>query len=164
VLPFRAVYAFCYASQQEFGLLFVAHKVLAVVRGAFRLVRRPFAPAPTVDQQPSGHTGKSILLCADAGFTYLEELQKTLPPLRANGTTVITVIYDLIPINYSHYCNLAFTKAFDAWVRFAIAHSNGLLCISDAVRAEVGEFLQKLPAPKPPPDKLDYFHLGFELA
>ena len=162
LLPFRPVYNFCYASHQEFGLLFLAHKALWVVRGVFRLLRNASGSIETIRMDPArGET--RILLCADAGFTYLEELKEGLPALEANGTKIITVIYDLIPINFRQYCNESFSAAFEAWVRFAIAHSHGLVCISDAVRREVVTYLEQLPEPKPLPAKVDFFHLGFEL-
>jgi alpha-1,2-rhamnosyltransferase len=162
VLPFQRVYAFCYASRQEFGLLRIAHGVLAVVRALFRLVYNLLGQADTLTPVGTGNETR-IMLCADAGFTYLSEVKPALPALRANGTKIVTIIYDLIPINSAIYCNPQFTAVFDAWVRFAISQSDGLICISDAVRKEVAEFLPQLSGPKPSASKIDYFHLGFEL-
>ena len=155
LLPFRPVYAFCYAGEQEFGLPFMVHKVANAGRKTLRFVRGGFARSQNI--QPG------VLLCADAGFTYLDDLKKSLPALRAGGTKIITMIYDLIPITSPEYCNPGFSAAFDVWLRFVVAQSHGLICISDAVRQEVASFLQQIPPPKPAASKLDYFHLGYEI-
>jgi len=83
---------------------------------------------------------------------------------RKHGATVITVIYDVIPINYSHYCEDVILSSFAKAFSKALTISDGIITISKAVLDDV----KSLTADKYPHFQstllFDYFYLGADFS
>jgi glycosyltransferase involved in cell wall biosynthesis len=66
---------------------------------------------------------------------------KQVRALKDRGVSVVSVVYDLIPILHSEYCDKNLTPVFSRWLDEMIAVADGFVCISqwtcDEVRQEV---------------------------
>ncbi len=66
---------------------------------------------------------------------------KQVRALKDRGVSVVSVVYDLIPILHSKYCDKNLTPVFSRWLDEMIAVADGFVCISqwtcDEVRQEV---------------------------
>jgi glycosyltransferase involved in cell wall biosynthesis len=66
---------------------------------------------------------------------------KQVRALKDRGVSVVSVVYDLIPILHSEYCDKNLTPVFSRWLDEMIAVADGFVCISqwtcDELRHEV---------------------------
>ena len=83
---------------------------LLVVRSG-RAVMLPIRRAPVVFAKDD------VLVLLDSSWH--TDLWKTVDACRAQGTAVVVVIYDLIPITHPQYCVPAVVASFNAWIKQA---------------------------------------------
>lgn len=57
------------------------------------------------------------------------------------GGEVVWMVYDLIPIRFPETCDPGMPPAFTAWLTHAVRSADGLICISEATRHDVEEFM-----------------------
>ena len=69
--------------------------------------------------------------------------RKIFPRLSAGGVSIVTVIYDLIPVNYSKFCTKDHVRYFLRFLELVICHSKMLLCISRSVENEVRIYIEE---------------------
>ncbi|MBC7415403.1 MAG: glycosyltransferase family 4 protein [Herminiimonas sp.] len=81
------------------------------------------------------------LLMIDSSWEQYAAFEPVFQSTRQLGGTIVTVVYDLIPLQHPQFCVPALVVAFETWFRLAVAHSHMLLCISEAVAAEVRNYL-----------------------
>lgn len=136
------------------------------VLGRYRYARRftcGFLGLPCVwpGDEPIDIYPGDVLLCPDACFTQIPEMQSALDTMAQAGVYVASVIYDLLPIQFPHYFPLP-EGLFARWLD-TIMRSDQLLCISRAVAADVAGYLATHPPANGRMPAIDWFHLGADL-
>lgn len=63
--------------------------------------------------------------------------------LKENGFTVLTVIYDIIPISHQEYCEPKAVEVFAKLFPVALKASNGIIAISNAVANQIRDVMAK---------------------
>lgn len=113
---------------QKEGRLWRASKVIAAI---FTLDRVRL-PGDEILIQPG-----DTLLMIDSSWEQYAHFAPVFTEVRQLGGSIVTVIYDLIPLQRPEACTPGLVVAFRTWFDLAIAHSDMLLCISEAVADEV---------------------------
>lgn len=80
------------------------------------------------------------------------------PSFKRQGGTVITCLYDLIPISHPQFCDQQLTRAFTRWMPLMISHSDAVLCISNATATAFRDYLSARQLSFKGP--IESFHLG----
>ena len=119
-------------------------------RLTFEQIARGLPPA---DIRP----GDVVILC-DASWTY--DVWKCARIAANGGARIVTLVYDLIPLNFPQYCAPLFTAVFRGWLHETVAYSHGIICISETTRHDVERFCRDSGRRSPP---LDHFRLGSDL-
>jgi glycosyltransferase involved in cell wall biosynthesis len=128
------------------------------VTGAVLGIDASTCPSGQVDIQPG-----DILLMIDSSWEQYPGYIPIFDAVRQFGGRVVTVIYDLIPLRMPQYCSAGLVLVFRRWFALAVAHSDMLLCISRAVRDDVGEYIQEHGLRPFHPIRLDYWQLGADI-
>jgi glycosyltransferase involved in cell wall biosynthesis len=91
------------------------------------------------EQQITIRPGDSLVML-DSTWGIYENFAPTFKEIRLFGGKIVTVIYDLIPINYPHFFSEDMSGIFSRWLTSACMESDTLLCISQAVAEEVSSY------------------------
>ncbi len=83
--------------------------------------------------------------------------------LRALGVKVYTLIYDILFANHPHWWVEKVSKNLNVWFDNVVSASTGLICISDAVANDVGEWIRENPPARPDAPIIKSFHLGADI-
>lgn len=113
--------------------------------------------------QPLTFMPGDIFLMLDSSWARYKEFFPIFDSARRAGATVVTAIYDLLPITLP-VGNIVDggREWFTAWLEDAVVSSDGLLCISHSVAEDVKKHISnKLKTTKKP--KIGYWHLGSDL-
>lgn len=102
-----------------------------------------------------------LLLAADAFWTY--DVVGHLEDLSRRGVSIVSVIYDLIPIYYPNYVDENYAKAFNAYLDRMLAISDGVIGISETTKGNIIDYLEKKNDRTLKDITVDYFYLGFDL-
>ncbi|GIX00090.1 MAG: hypothetical protein KatS3mg111_3422 [Pirellulaceae bacterium] len=82
---------------------------------------------------------------------------------RANGATVVGLVYDLIPLTHPQFVGDRASAAFRQYVLGALAHTDHLICISRTVCDQLREFAKQAMADLKTLPTISHFQLGAEL-
>ncbi len=112
-----------------------------------------------------------IFLSVDLAYNITPSLRQELVRFRAHGVGVYFVVYDLIPLMYPEWFEGTnawfegndYLKLFNFWFECVSEESDGMICISDAVRKDVASWLERFPPARQDRPKLEYFHLGSDI-
>lgn len=79
---------------------------------------------------------------------------------REQGSFVVLVLYDLIPLRHPEFCAPLFTQVFHRWLTHMLGSCDAVLCISEATEADLVRWCaeQSLPIPA-----TRHFRLGSDL-
>lgn len=84
--------------------------------------------------------------------------------MKAKGIRIVSVIYDLIPLTHSQFCDAGLTRVFDRWFDWVVRTADGFIAISETIRDEVrAEVVRRLGAEEAQKRLFDHFYLGSEL-
>lgn len=84
--------------------------------------------------------------------------------LKARGASIISVVYDLIPLTHSQFCDAGLTKVFERWFDWIARTADGFVCISRAVEQDVRQAVTtRLGTTLAESRRYEYFYLGSEL-
>jgi alpha-1,2-rhamnosyltransferase len=84
--------------------------------------------------------------------------------LKKKGTRIISVVYDLIPIQHPEYCEKNLVCVFNSWFSQMTQLADGFICISRWVCEKVkGEVCARLGEEQMQTKSYNWFHLGAEL-
>ncbi len=84
--------------------------------------------------------------------------------LKQQGVTIISVIYDLIPLTHPQFCDDLLVHMFERWFEWTVNIADGFIAISSTIRDEVrGEVQRRLGKERADALWYEFFHLGSEL-
>ncbi|WP_211444572.1 glycosyltransferase family 4 protein [Collimonas humicola] len=146
----RVTYVLCRLLSFSFMLpLYLTEKVLENIE----LQPRAFEMACRADD---------VLVLLDSSwhadfFPVAEKLQR-------QGVSIVSVIYDLIPLTHPQFCDGPLVQVFDRWFEWIANTANGFIAISGTIRDEVhAEVRRRLGSGQARSRWFDFFHLGSEL-
>ncbi|MEC4720134.1 glycosyltransferase family 1 protein [Noviherbaspirillum sp. CPCC 100848] len=103
------------------------------------------------------------LLMIDSSWEQYADFAPVFQAVRQLGGRIVTVVYDLIPLQLPHTCIPALVRVFESWFPLAVQHSDMLLCISGAVADEVRAYIAKHQLPMPRQLEVTHWPLGADL-
>jgi glycosyltransferase involved in cell wall biosynthesis len=107
--------------------------------------------------------GEGDVLMVTETCTYRKSW-KAIDNIRARGTKVGFLLYDLIPLTHPQFCSPIHARNFQTWLTGAAARADFLLAISHTVQLEAEQFLNDRSIPHSmSPGQFGYFHLGADL-
>ena len=84
--------------------------------------------------------------------------------LQRQGVSIVSVIYDLIPLTHPQFCDGPLVQVFDRWFEWIANTADGFIAISGTIRDEVNsEVKRRLGSERTDRRWFDFFHLGSEL-
>lgn len=151
------VRSFLYAPRDRFGLGFLIDRTL--VRPVKRLSGRAAPPGRGILEQVGPD---DVLLLLDSTWYY--NTWPSVTAFRQRGGRVIAVIYDLIPITHSRFCDDGLVTAFKAWFYDSLAHVDGYIGISHTVQRDLRAFMDNAFGARAADKQYDHFLLGADFA
>ncbi len=136
--------------------------VAALLRRASRHATR-FAPRARRDRVNAVDIGaRDVLFHID--LTMAVDMREAHARLRANGTFVCAIVYDLIPLQHPDLWPPGFVDHFREWLAATIASSDRIFAISQAVKSDVERHRAGLLTGSfPARQAIEWFHLGYDL-
>lgn len=138
--------------------------------GGYRRIRPTFLRSP-VSGWIVPHVGNAlwprrgdVFLGLDLAPHVVTRSARQLARWRARGVHVAFVVYDLLPLQRPEWFTPAVGTRFAAWFATISSLADSLLCISEAVRNDLGWALQALALPGSSPPQLTTLRLGGTLA
>ncbi|WP_263147309.1 glycosyltransferase family 1 protein [Pseudomonas sp. RIT-PI-AD] len=84
--------------------------------------------------------------------------------LKAQGVSIVSVIYDLIPLTHPQFCDDGLVRVFQHWFDWIARTADGFISISQTISDQVRQEAQwRLGRDVAAERWFDYFHLGSEL-
>lgn len=80
-----------------------------------------------------------IYFCADAYWSM--GMLERYPVLKRNGVRIVTLVHDVIPLSHPQFVSKEVEKEIQSAVTTAVENSHHLVCISDASRRDLLDFL-----------------------
>lgn len=116
-------------------------------------------PLPTAEDGPQPFLPGDVLLSLCASWTIAGH-PEAAAAARAGGTTVVRMIYDLIPTIKPQWVDEGTSRRVTQWVRNLLTSSDTVLTISEFSRSEIAAYCEESHLPTPP---LAVVRLGDEL-
>lgn len=82
-----------------------------------------------------------FVLMLDSSWWSPERFDKFHARVHEAGGEVAWMVYDLIPIRFPQTCDPGMPPAFSAWLSHATRTTDGFICISEATRQDLEQFL-----------------------
>jgi O-antigen biosynthesis alpha-1,2-rhamnosyltransferase len=82
--------------------------------------------------------------------------------IRRQGARIVSVCYDLFPLQYPDSYPEAFVEDFRRWTRDGLARSDAIVCISGSVASDLGHYRNKTSFPWLAPPAMESFRLGHD--
>lgn len=101
-----------------------------------------------------------VLLDSTWQEQYFDQVEK----LKARGTKITAVVYDIIPLTNPEFFQNRLCDIYAKWFAWVVEHADGFACISKTVRDEVRQVAKHRGSREMPEHvAFSYFHLGSEL-
>ncbi|MHB8138226.1 MAG: glycosyltransferase family 4 protein [Smithellaceae bacterium] len=102
-----------------------------------------------------------ILLDSSWHSEFLEQVEE----LKAQGVTIVSVIYDLIPITHPQFCDEGLVVVFERWFKWVSQTADGFIAISQTIRDQAESYMRQRAAAAGAQNHqwFEFFHLGSEL-
>ncbi|NTH65955.1 glycosyltransferase family 4 protein [Agrobacterium rhizogenes] len=107
-------------------------------------------------------TADDRILMLDSSWEFYRHHYATLRAARLRGATVISCLYDTVPLQFPGFCDPGMPPTFSNWFQAALSYSNAFICISKAVADELIAILEAIQFPREM--KIGYWHLGADFA
>ena len=104
-----------------------------------------------------------VFLGLDLALDEIPANRAALTGMAERGVELYFVIYDQLPLQRSDCFPVHAYGLFNDWMKAIASLSNGLICISRAVEADVRRHLDTLQVRRDRPIKLGHFHLGADI-
>ena len=156
LFPFKRVKNFVYAPKDTFGLSYIIYSIFK---------NRTQTKEPTnnnIEKEELKVTKDDILLLIDSSW-YLN-IWPTVSRLKKDGVKVVSVIYDLIPITNSEFCDDFLVEVFKSWFKESLNYIDKFIAISHTVENDLKAFLHKEFKIEIENSKFDHFLLGSDFS
>ena len=154
IAPFPGILKFVYAPPTQWGLSRIVLLPLRLARSGRALVVPP-------GREPVVFAKGDVLVLLDSSWH--TDLWKTVDACREQGTSVVVVIYDLIPISHPQFCVPAVVASFNAWIKQALPRADAVIAISHTVAVELKHSFHGLTGNAGRTPAVSYFWLGSDL-
>lgn len=101
-----------------------------------------------------------ILVMLDSSWTLYDQFAPIFENVRKFGGKIITMVYDLIPINFPQYFDDNMPRIFSNWFHLACSESDNLICISRTVAEEAMRYIHENKLGTERLLEIDFFRLG----
>jgi hypothetical protein len=82
-----------------------------------------------------------VLILLDSSWH--SDLFRQVEALKSKGVGVISIIYDLIPLTHSHFCDDSLVVSFEEWFAWVPQIADGFVAISKTIRDQVKDYVEK---------------------
>lgn len=86
--------------------------------------------------------------------------EKTFEHLKACGTKLYFVVYDLLPIYFPHFFQTEMQPIFTCWLKQITTQADGIVCISKTIADELSQWMNQNRPIREKPLAIGWFHLG----
>lgn len=154
ILPFEGVNSFMRRPKEEFGFNYIIYYLLIkhifTIKGLFKKRKKDIISNVTINRG-------DILLLLDSSWHM--DIWDSIKFFQSNGGDVTAVIYDLIPITHSNFCDINLPRIFKKWFLTSIDYVDSYITISDTVKKDLIKYLkdENYDITK---KRFDYFLLG----
>lgn len=121
----------------------VVRLVGAVLHAASRLEEELLGRAQPLHDRPIAVRDNDVLLMLDSSWEAYPAYATVFAQVRARAGRIVTVVYDTIPVRDPQFCHPGLPPVFTRWLQLAVLHSDGLLCISRAVREDLSQLIEE---------------------
>jgi glycosyltransferase involved in cell wall biosynthesis len=115
------------------------------------------------EDEPIYFSNSDVFLGLDLQHHVVLQQASLYAEMRNVGVSVHFVVYDLLPVLLPKAFSDGMSSLHTKWLN-ALAHSDGVICISRAVADEMAEWLTVFGPQRARPLKLGWFHLGADVA
>ena len=84
-----------------------------------------------------------LVFMLDSTWEDPERFDAFLHDVVDNGGEIVWMVYDLVPVRVPETCHPGMPPAFRHWLAYAIARTDGFLCISEATRMDLERYLDE---------------------
>ncbi len=85
-----------------------------------------------------------LVFMLDSSWWNPERFDDLHADVRRQGGEIVWMVYDLIPMRFPKTCHPGTPPSYARWLSHAIAHSDGFICISEATRGDLEQFVDQL--------------------
>lgn len=154
ILPFSFIWKYLMAPRTEIGL---SHIIDNIIIKPFKFIFRIKNNSVYESNEIIKFQEDDILILADASWGM--NIYETLNKAKKANVSIVTIIYDLIPISHPEFCVPEHSYIFKKWLHEIVHYSDSFVAISETVQKEMYNYIQNNIATE---DKkhYSYFHLG----
>lgn len=87
-----------------------------------------------------------VLFLLDSTWEWPERFDPLIEAVWQKGGEVVRMVYDLVPILFPQTCHPGMPPVFRHWMEHAVARTDGVICISEAVRQDLEDFMDGMEA------------------
>jgi glycosyltransferase involved in cell wall biosynthesis len=96
------------------------------------------------EDEPVVARSNDLLFMLDSTWELPERFDPLLHEVWAAGGEVVWMVYDLVPIRVPETCHPGMPPVFRSWLVHAIQRADGFICISEATRDDLEEFMDEV--------------------
>lgn len=85
-----------------------------------------------------------VVFMLDSTWEWPERFDPLLDDVWRAGGEVVWMVYDLVPIRVPETCHPGMPPVFRSWLTHAIHKTDGFICISEATRVDLEEFIDEV--------------------
>jgi glycosyltransferase involved in cell wall biosynthesis len=121
----------------------VVRLVGAVLHSASGLEQELLGRTPPLHNGPIPVCDNDVLLMLDSSWEAYPSYATVFAQVRARAGRIVTVVYDTIPVRHPQFCHPGLPPVFTRWLQLAVLHSDGVMCISRAVREDLSQLIEE---------------------
>ncbi|MEQ3629168.1 MAG: glycosyltransferase family 1 protein [Hyphomonas sp.] len=105
---------------------------------------------------------RDTIIMLDSSWEFHALHRDILRVARLRGARIVSVLYDMVPLNVSGFCHEGMPGVFAAWFKNALEYSTDFICISRTVADELADTLEAINFPRKM--SLRFWHLGADFS
>ena len=114
---------------------------------------------PSLPDEVTPRPGDRLFL-PDAAWLLKDEYEPLIEDVRRAGGTVISGLYDLIPLRFPGAVTSGHVEIFKAWFQSIVLKSDSIVCISRTVAEDFANYAREQGAPLASGRRIGYWRLG----
>jgi glycosyltransferase involved in cell wall biosynthesis len=119
--------------------------VFATRHHGYRYAESNFLDTPAQDSSNAARAVQvqngDLFLGLDLSAHLLPRHQAQILRWKRNGVKLHVLVYDLLPLQHPEWFNPKTTRNFERWIRWLAVYADSAICISEAVRTELHNWL-----------------------